>query len=99
MPVNFSVFVAFAKYAKGMKANSILYRNLIIRSQVEYHAATQAVIFRCILETPSLGRHQGFTDVEALLTALRAELMELQSRIIPPDPQNPKNPAKTGGYI
>lgn len=84
---NFSVFVAFAQYAKGMKANSTLYRNLIIRSQVEYNASTQTVIFRCILETPSLGQRQGFTDLEALLTALRTELTEFQSQIIPAAPE------------
>lgn len=70
-----------------MKANSTRYRNFIIRSQVEYHAATQTVSFRCILETPSLGQRHGFTDLAALLTALRAELTEFQNQIIPPAPE------------
>jgi hypothetical protein len=68
-----------------MKANSTRYRNFIIRSQVEYSAATQAVTFRCILETPSTGQRHGFTDLEALLTTLRAELTAFQNQIIPLD--------------
>ena len=66
-----------------MKANSVVYCNLIIRSQLEYSAATQAVIVRCMLEMPSTGQRQGFTDVEALLDALRAELTAMQNQIIP----------------
>ena len=66
-----------------MRANSVVYCNLIIRSQLEYSAATQAVIVRCMLEMPSTGQRQGFTDVEALLDALRAELTAMQNQIIP----------------
>ena len=67
-----------------MKANSVVYCNLIIRSQLEYSAATQAVIVRCMLEMPSTGQRQGFTDVEALLDALRVELTAMQNQIISP---------------
>lgn len=67
-----------------MKANSVHYCNLIIRSQLEYSATTNAVIVRCMLELPSTGQRHGFTDVEALLDALRAELMQMQNEIIPP---------------
>lgn len=77
-----------------MKTNSVIYHNLIIRSQAEYSAATQLVIFRCILETPATGQRHGFTDVDALLTVLRAELMELQTQIIPSDRRDPENIAK-----
>ena len=61
----------------------MVYCNLIIRSQLEYSAATQAVIVRCMLEMPSTGQRQGFTEVEALLDALRAELTAMQNQIIP----------------
>ena len=83
MPVS-SVFVAFAGYARRMKANLVMYSTLIIRSQVEY-SSTQSVILRCVLEMPATGQRHGFTDLDALLDALRAELMEFQHRIIPPD--------------
>lgn len=66
----------------NMKANPVVYCNLIIRSQLEYSATTQAVIVRCMLESPATGQRQGFTDVEALLAALRTELMAMQSQII-----------------
>ena len=69
-----------------MNSNPVAHRTLIIRSQAEYSAVTQSIIFRCILETPAIGQRQGFTDLEALLTALRAELMEFQSQVIPPAP-------------
>jgi len=68
-----------------MKANSVIYRNLIIRSQAEYSAATQSVILRCVLEAPTTGQRFGFTDLEDLLAALRVELTALQNQIIPPD--------------
>ena len=68
-----------------MKPNPVIHRNLIIRSQIEYSMATQAVSVRCMLETPATGQRHGFTDVEALLAALRTELLELQNQIIPPD--------------
>lgn len=69
---------------------------LIIRSQVEYSATTQTVVLRCLLEKSTTGQRRGFTEVEALLAALRAELMELQHQIVPPDAQKSKNPAEKG---
>ena len=68
-----------------MKPNPVIHCNLIIRSQIEYSTAAQAVIVRCILETPATGQRHGFTDVEALLVVVRAELMGLQNQIIPPE--------------
>lgn len=65
-----------------MKSNPVVYCNLIVRSQIEYSTATQAVIVRCILETPATGQRHGFTDVEALLAALRVELMTIQNQIV-----------------
>lgn len=73
-----------------MKVNPVLNYTLIIRSQVEYSAATQRAVLRCILETPATGQRRGFSDAEALLTALRAELLELQNQIRPP-PQAEEN--------
>lgn len=67
-----------------MKVSPVLNYTLIIRSQVEYSAATQRAVLRCILETPATGQRRGFSDVEALLTALRAELIELQKLMTPP---------------
>ena len=66
-----------------MKPNPVVYRTLIVRNQIEYSAATQTVITRCVLETPSSGQRQGFTDIEALLAALRDEIRQIQSLIIP----------------
>lgn len=66
-----------------MKANPIIYCNLIIHSQIEYSMTAQAVILRAVLEMPTTGQRQGFTDVEALLAAIRAELMEIQHQMIP----------------
>ncbi|MFN8494723.1 MAG: hypothetical protein U0350_44385 [Caldilineaceae bacterium] len=68
-----------------MKANPVMYSTLIIRSQAEYSTITQSVILRCVLETPATGQRRGFTDLDDLLVALRAELMELQNQIIPPE--------------
>ena len=69
----------------------------ILRSQAEYSAIAQAVTLRCILESPSTGQRCGFTDVEALLVVLRAELIELQRQIIPPEQQYLKTPTGLGG--
>ncbi len=80
-----------------MKINPVVNCTLIIRSQVEYSAATQTVVLRCLLEKTATGQRHGFTDVDTLLTALRAELMEMQNQIIPPDQQKLKNPAGSGG--
>ncbi|MFN8494713.1 MAG: hypothetical protein U0350_44335 [Caldilineaceae bacterium] len=78
-----------------MKANPVIYNALIIRSQVEY-STMESVILRCVLETPATGQRCGFTDLDALLVALRAELMEFQNQIIPLDQQNLKSPAVPG---
>lgn len=75
-----------------MKANPVMYSTLIIRSQVEY-STTQSVILRCVLEMPATGQRRGFTDLDDLLVALRAELMELQRQIIPLDQKSPKGTA------
>jgi hypothetical protein len=79
-------------YCNGMKSHSVANCTLIIRSQVEYSTATQTVVLRCILEKSVSDQRRGFTDVDALLAAVRAELAELQSQIIPSDAQN-KNSA------
>jgi hypothetical protein len=76
-----------------MKINPVANCTLIIRSQAEYSVATRTVVMRCLLEKAATGQRRGFTEVDALLTALRAELMELQSQMIPPDQQDSKNPA------
>lgn len=68
-----------------MKVNPVLNYTLIIRSQVEYSAATQCAVLRCILETPATGQRRGFSDMDALLTVLRAELLALQNQLIPPE--------------
>lgn len=44
---------------------------------------TQTVVLRCLLEKPMTGQRCGFTEVDALLTALRADLMALQGQITP----------------
>jgi hypothetical protein len=92
----FHDFNALGGYPTSMNSNPVANCTLIIRSQVEYSAATQTVVLRCLLEKTATGQRRGFTDVDALLTALRAELIELQSRIIPPDQQNLKKPAGSG---
>ena len=66
-----------------MKSNPVIYYNLIIRSQIEYSASNQAVIVRCILETPANGHRRGFTNIDAMLAVLRAELMGVQNGIMP----------------
>lgn len=66
-----------------MKVDQVRNCTLIIRSQVEYSAATQRAVLRCILETPATGQRRGFSDMEALLTALRAELLTLQNQLMP----------------
>lgn len=76
--------MAHARYITRMKANPVVNCTLIIRSQAEYSATTQAVILRCILEMPATGQRSGFTDLEALLHALRAELVAIQNLIMPP---------------
>lgn len=75
--------MAYSDYSTPMKANPIIYCNLIIHSQIEYSMTEQAVILRAVLEMPTIGQRQGFTDMEALLAAIRAELTEIQGQIIP----------------
>jgi hypothetical protein len=70
-------------YATGMKPNPVIHCTLIIRSQIEYSRVTQEVTMRCILEMPATGQRLGFTEIEALLTTLRAQLLEMQYQIIP----------------
>lgn len=82
-----------------MKVNPVVNCTLIIRSQAEYSAATQRVVLRCLLEKSATGQRCGFTDIDALLLALRAELMELQAQIIPPDSPSSKNAAKAAGAL
>ena len=65
-----------------MTDNSVINRTHIIRSQAEYSAASQTTSYRCILETPATGQRQGFADVESLLSALRAEFIEMHNQII-----------------
>jgi hypothetical protein len=89
-------FNALGGYAAFMKSKPVVNCTFIIRSQVEYSAATQAVVLRCMLEKSATGQRRGFTEVEALLAALRAELMELQSQILPQDSPNPENAAELG---
>jgi len=78
-----------------MNSNPVINCTLIIRSQAEYSVTTQTVVLRCLLEESATGQRRGFTDVEALLTALRAELLDLQTRIIPSGREDPESLAKT----
>lgn len=66
-----------------MKPNPMVNCTFILRNQTEYSQATQSVVTRYVLEMPATGQHQGFTDIEAVLAALRAELREIQNLIIP----------------
>ncbi len=65
-----------------MNVNAVSNCTHIVRSQVEYNAATQTVILRCILEITTTGKRLGFTDVDALMDALRAELIDMQIQIV-----------------
>lgn len=71
----------------GMESNPVTFSTLIIRNQVEYSALAQAAILRCTLEIPATGQRWGFTDVDDLLAALRAELLTVQHQMIPSDQQ------------
>ena len=55
---------------------------LVLQVQAEYNAATQTVVLRCRLETPATGQHRGFSDLPALLTAIEADLLALQQRLL-----------------
>ncbi len=81
------VCIALGGYGVSMNVNPVLNCTLVIRSQVEYSATTERVVLRCLLEKSATGQRRGFTEVDALLTALRAELMELQNQIIPQERQ------------
>ncbi len=65
-----------------MKTNPVSNCTFIIRCQAEYSAATQTVTLRCILETPTTGQRRSFSDMQALLAALEADLLSMQSRLI-----------------
>lgn len=65
-----------------MKVNLVSNCTHIIRTQVEYSAAAHTVVLRCILERPASGQRRGFTDVDALMDALRAELTDIQDQIV-----------------
>lgn len=75
--------LAVAAYAVSMKVDQVRNCTLIIRSQAEYSTATQCTVLRCILETPATGQRRGFSDMDDLLTALRAELLTLQNQLMP----------------
>ncbi|MBX3051113.1 MAG: hypothetical protein KF753_06555 [Caldilineaceae bacterium] len=68
-----------------MSVNSVINRTYIVRSQAEYSAATDTVILRCTLETPSTGERRGFADIQALIEALQAELADIQMHIVSPE--------------
>lgn len=70
---------------RGMESNPVAYCTLIVRTQAEYSTLAQAVVVRCILEIPATGQRRGFTDVDELLAALRADLLEAQHQMIPSD--------------
>lgn len=65
-----------------MNVNSVSNCTHIIRSQIEYSAATQTVSIRCILETTATGQRRGFSDMDELMDALRAELIDMQTQIV-----------------
>jgi hypothetical protein len=67
-----------------MKANPVMHCTLIIRSQVEYSITAQELIPRYMVAMPANGQHRGFTDIDALLAAVRAELLAMQSQMMPP---------------
>ena len=68
-----------------MKADSVLNHTFILRCQAEYSTVAQAVVLRCILAMPATGQQCGFTDLDTLLRILRAELVDLQAKIVPPE--------------
>lgn len=82
-----------------MNSNPVANCTLIIRSQAEYSVATQRIVVRCLLEKSTTGQRRGFTDVDTLLIALRAELLELQNQIIPPDSPNLKSAVESGSPL
>jgi len=73
-----------------MTTNPVSNCILIIRSQAEYSPASQTLSVRFMLEMPATGQHCGFVDVEALISALRIELVETHRQIIPSEQQEGK---------
>lgn len=73
-----------------MRINPVSNCILIIRSQAEYSPATETLSVRFVLEVPAKGQHYGFVDVEALLKALKIELVETHQQIIPADHKESK---------
>lgn len=76
------VRLAVGGYATTMNVTPVRNTTYIVRCQVEYSAATQAVVLRCILENLTTARRCTFTDLEAVLVMLRAELTDLQAQMI-----------------
>ncbi len=64
-----------------MNVNPMVARTFIIRSQTEYADATQTIVTRYILGTADAGKRSGFTDIESLLEALRAELLHIRREV------------------
>ena len=73
-----------------MTHNPVNHCVLIIRSQAEYSVISQTLRVHYILEAPATGQHRGFADMEALLSALRDEMMETHHQIIPSEQQEGK---------
>lgn len=71
-----------------MNVNPVRDATYIVRCQVEYSTATQTAVLRCLLEKPATGQRCSFTDLEALLVMLRAEIRGLQAQIIAVDEQS-----------
>ena len=82
--------MAVGGYTAFMTTNPTINCILIIRSQAEYSPASQMMCVRYILEIPATGQRRGFTDMEALLKALRIELVETHRQIIPAEQQEGK---------
>lgn len=79
------ILFALVGYTAFMNINPVINSTLIIRSQAEYSLASQTVSVRYILEVPATGQHRGFIDLEELISALRGELITVNSGIIPPE--------------
>lgn len=78
------VWFAFACYSVSMKVNPVINSMFILRSQAEYSTTAEMVVLRYILERPATGQRCGFTDIDALLAALRSELLAVKKQIISP---------------
>jgi len=73
-----------------MKANPVMHCTLIIRGQIEYSLAAQEMILRYMVATPANGQRHGFTDIDALLAAVRSELLDIQNQMLPLDQEKGK---------